>query len=126
MPFTQHLADALESEARKAKPALSLGVVNPNGSHTTIPFPSVSSTTTPSDSGAQLPSLPSSGSIDSLGDRRRLSFMSLADVINEERMAELTGSNGWDAQTGAPSRTVSGGALDLGEVALALPHVAQQ
>ncbi|KAL8281056.1 hypothetical protein RQP46_006414 [Phenoliferia psychrophenolica] len=122
-PFNQNLADALESEAlKKPSGAFSLGfgplaglAVNTNIT-TTIPFPSIA---TPSD----IPSIPSSASMEALGDRRRQSFISLADVINEERMGELTGTRDWDTHgvvVPASSRTVSG-ALDLGAVADALP-----
>ncbi|KAK4703502.1 hypothetical protein P7C70_g2721, partial [Phenoliferia sp. Uapishka_3] len=95
-PFTHHLSEALESEARNGrKPTFALGGPPTPGTSTKIPFPSVSSSSTPSEYGGAsgLPGISSSASMESLGaDRRRLSFMSLADVINEERMAELTGT----------------------------------
>lgn len=96
-PFTQHLSDALldTSNLSHSPPAFTIPPVPFNSSPVTgvIPFPSVIGATSDADS------LPASPSIENLHDHRRLSFMSLADIINDERLGELTGN----------SRTMEGG-----------------
>ncbi|KAM0753151.1 hypothetical protein T439DRAFT_378867 [Meredithblackwellia eburnea MCA 4105] len=143
VPFNQHLADALETEVRK-KPLFPLGLKAPpnlavagagTGSSPSISTVSGSpSPVIPSPSSAAVP-FPSVGGPDALEaltssaesaalDRRRLSFMSLADIINDERMAELTGSSPFeDIKAGAstPSRAVSAAPLDVASLLKALP-----
>lgn len=86
-PFNQHLTEALriESEARK-KPGFSLGLPA-TGNLTALPFPSISSASSSASDSVGGPQ-PSGAALDAT--QTRLSFFSLADVINEERLAELT------------------------------------
>lgn len=139
-PFSQHLSEALQKEAIKLEPFTggnqSLFAPVPFPSTTTTTKDGGAGNSVPSS--PSFDQLATMGHGGVTNDRRRLSFISYAgsfsslstllprheeklistilflhaDVINEERLAELTGA----PTGGETSRNVSGGAVDLAGV----------
>ncbi|SCZ88671.1 BZ3500_MvSof-1268-A1-R1_Chr2-1g04562 [Microbotryum saponariae] len=116
VPFSQTLSEALEQEAQKrhpsemgptSSPPLAAGV---NKLVPPVPFSLAAGGGNLHDAaGAQISPSPSFNALAGVKDeRRRLSFVSYADVINEERLAELTGA----PQGGEPTEN----AVDLATV----------
>ncbi|KAI5480748.1 hypothetical protein MNV49_007154 [Pseudohyphozyma bogoriensis] len=128
-PFTKHLQEALEKTEKKGlvkRDSVGASSIASAGGTLSASQGSLGLGGIPFPSAGGVDSLPNSPSLDQLNDVaaghdvRRLSFISMADVINDERMAEITGSQFEQpiglGGGGVPSRTVSGGSADLPDI----------